>query len=1194
MPVIIKGGSFEIKVLALLDDGSDVTLIDHEVARRIGAVEGRSSINLVGLNQTELGQSCCNAKFSIRGVLGGEFHSISNAFTVKNLSFQPRSLSFDDLVIYPHLRNLRNLQIFPSDVPKVLIGQDNRHLIDAQKIVCNSPLEPAASLTLLGWVVHGVDNRNRKFVHCLNSTFASQSEESDRDLHNLVKSYFALDLLGIQKRPRITKCDDRALDILKNTTRFVNGKWETGLLWKTDSAGLSNNYSGAFSRLRSIEAKLDKNPKLAEMYYREMDRLFSEGYAVKVDETELPPDGSFWYIPHFGAEHPNKPDKIRVVWDAAYRFNGTSLNDCLLAGPDLINNLFSVSLRFRVGFIAIKSDISDMYMRVSLKKTDQNFQLFLYRGRNRSQKPKIGKMTCLIFGSASSPCSAMYVKNSNAERFASQLPEAAKSTIEDTYVDDYLKSVNTVAEAKKLQRDVACLNSQAGFKMKYWSSNCKALASCSSQNASSVDLNAKLKDQALGIQWDTITDCFTFQIRLDRLRSTVEKLRRVPTKREMLRVIMSVYDPSGYLSPVSVKAKILLQNVWRRGTSWDESLHPDDYRLWLEWLSDLFATKIVKIPRCLFKKSNKTLKIELHTFCDAGEKAFATVVYIRVIYDDQSIQVRFIASKNFVAPLKPLSIPRLELQAAVAGARLAHSVLTSLKEIKFDSRTFWSDSRVVLCWIRCDPRNYQTYVANRLGEIDELTDPGSWRWVPSEINVADSATKVKFVNLAPTGEWFSGPRFLSLDESHWPAQLKLSEEEFIQKSKVESRKIFNITVKSDKSEVLPEFSRFSRFSRLLGATARVFTARSVWLSRVGKASPTFEVSVDNLLLAENAILKQAQRESFPVEISELSAGRAVPKNSRILILTPKLVDGLLRVQGRASNFQGDSAFCNDPIILDGDHLVSRLLVYDYHCKFNHANSETVINELRQKFWITKLRSILRSVVTKCAMCQLRRAKPTTPRMGDLPIGRVTYNVNPFSHCGVDYFGPITVTVGRRREKRYGVLFTCLSMRAVHLEIANSLTADSAIMAIMRMSARRGQPSVLYSDNGTNLRGASEEFSVAFKNIDQEKLRDFGTRNFIKWEFNPPSAPHMGGIWEIMVKSVKNALKSTLETEHPNEEVLKTLFAEAEHTVNSRPLYYVSSDPSDPEAITPNHLLFGASSRGMLPRRYDLLERSPRK
>ena len=583
----------------------------------------------------------------------------------------------------------------------------------------------------------------------------------------------------------------------------------------------------------------------------------------------------------------------------------------------------------------------------------------------------------------------------------------------------------------------------------------------------------------------------------------------------------------------------------------------------------------------------------MHTFCDASDKAYAAVSYIRAVYNDGSVTVKIVASKSLVAPLKPLSIPRLELQAALIGARLADTIVKSLPSV-IHKKVFWSNSRTVLCWLRSEPRNYRDYVANRLGEMDELSEADSWKWVPTAENPADDATKCNRLNFSPLGRWFAGPEFLSLIEREWPEQPPITKEEYAEKIKIESRNL--VFAVSPKAAVMPDPSKFSSWSHLRRVVAKFFFAKELWLSKLkNKIKPIPKhVSVEHYEIASTAIFKEAQRDSFPREICALENQLPISEDSRLSQFTPFLQNGLLKVQGRASRVKNVPVFSNTPVILDGGHAVTRLLIRHYHEKMNHANVRTLINEIRQKFCITKLTKALKSVITHCALCQLRRAKPTYPRMGDLPEARLDHGCIPFAHCGIDYFGPFRVAIGRKRDKRWGVLFTCLTTRAVHLEIADSLSADSAIMAIQRMTARRGQPSVFYSDNGTNLRGASEELREALRELDNEKLLNFGAKNGIKWVFIPPAAPHMGGSWESLVKCVKNALYHTLKTDAPREEILRTLFAEAEHSVNSRPLFFVSSDPDDPEAITPNHILFGASSREQLPRRYEDLQGSSRK
>lgn len=207
-------------------------------------------------------------------------------------------------------------------------------------------------------------------------------------------------------------------------------------------------------------------------------------------------------------------------------------------------------------------------------------------------------------------------------------------------------------------------------------------------------------------------------------------------------------------------------------------------------------------------------------------------------------------------------------------------------------------------------------------------------------------------------------------------------------------------------------------------------------------------------------------------------------------------------------------------------------------------------------------------------------------MASLPAGRLAYKIRPFSHCGVGYFGPMQVKIGRRREKRWGVLFTCLTTRAIHLEIASTLTTGSAILALQRLAARRGCPSIIYSDNGTNFRGACRELKDEVAKINKNEQREYALQGGMKWLFNPPDAPHMGGAWERLIRSVKTALNAVLKGQTTTEEILYTLLTEIEHSVNSRPLTHVSVDPRDEEALTPNHFLIGTSSGEVKLGKYD--------
>ncbi|KAG7296354.1 hypothetical protein JYU34_021493 [Plutella xylostella] len=330
--------------------------------------------------------------------------------------------------------------------------------------------------------------------------------------------------------------------------------------------------------------------------------------------------------------------------------------------------------------------------------------------------------------------------------------------------------------------------------------------------------------------------------------------------------------------------------------------------------------------------------------------------------------------------------------------------------------------------------------------------------------------------------------------------------------------------------------------------------------------------------AEQLWIIQSQHESFGEDIARIETNKPIEKCSKLKNLCSYIDDsGVLRLKGRARVVQDVDTGTLDPVLLDGKHQYTRLMIRHYHEKAFHGNTETVVNDLRQKYWVINLRSTVKAVQHSCLICRQRKSQPLNPPTGDLPLARLAHHHRVFAHCGLDYFGPMTVTIGRRHEKRYGALFTCMTTRAVHIELAGSLTTDSAIMALRRMMNRRGNPKVIYSDNGTNFRGANTELKRVLKEVDQSEVSKFLTNERIEWRFNPPLAPHMGGCWERLVRSVKTSLKTVLNEQAPKEETLMTLLTEVEHTLNSRPLTHVSVSESDPESLTPNHFLMGGPS-----------------
>ena len=324
-------------------------------------------------------------------------------------------------------------------------------------------------------------------------------------------------------------------------------------------------------------------------------------------------------------------------------------------------------------------------------------------------------------------------------------------------------------------------------------------------------------------------------------------------------------------------------------------------------------------------------------------------------------------------------------------------------------------------------------------------------------------------------------------------------------------------------------------------------------------------------------MKCLQTKSFPDDFETLSKNLPLPPESRLLAFTPYLDDdGLVCVGGslRKAPLPEET---RHPVILDPKSEVTRLVILHHHLESRCAGDAQVLNNLRQRYWILQGVRAVRKVSHSCRTCRWRRAQPRPPIMADLPTPRLGYSLPSFTHTGVDYFGPIYVKSGRKTEKRYGVLFTCMTSRAVHIEIVHSLETDAYIMAMQRMVSRRGRPAHIWSDNGTNFVGEEREIQDALKRLNKERIIDELSQHGVQWHFNPPAAPHFGGVWERLVKSAKRALKAVAGNQRVTDETLLTFMAEAESLMNSRPLTHVSSDCNDLEAITPNHFLLGRAN-----------------
>ncbi|XP_074036589.1 uncharacterized protein [Leptinotarsa decemlineata] len=472
-----------------------------------------------------------------------------------------------------------------------------------------------------------------------------------------------------------------------------------------------------------------------------------------------------------------------------------------------------------------------------------------------------------------------------------------------------------------------------------------------------------------------------------------------------------------------------------------------------------------------------------------------------------------------------------------------------------------------------DTRKLCKFVAHRVAEIQDISLISNWHYVPTKLNVADEATKwTKRPSLKATDRWFVGPEFLYSKRQLWPME------------EPDEKQCAQQTVSIHETQTfLLNITNFSSYNKLLYTVGYVHKFVNL-MRKTYQARTTGILNSEELKQAENTLIRIVQKEFYHEEIKTLKNSSTtklqptVKSTSKIYKLSPYLDEyGILRVRGRIDVSNRIEVNAKRPIILPRESHLTTLIIRKYHITFQHKNHESVFNEMRQKYYIPKLRRTLNKIRKNCQTCIINSAVPAIPEMSPLPVCRLATFISPFTHTGVDYFGPMNVMIGRRTEKRWGALFTCLTTRAVHIEVAHKLDHDNCILCFKNFMNRRGTPRHIYCDRGTNF--------VATERVLREELQKLKTKmiaeSFISPElsfhFNPPLSPHMGGAWERLVKSIKIALYDALPTRNPTDPLLRSCLIAAENIVNSRPLTYLPLDSEESEALTPNHFLVGSSN-----------------
>ena len=945
-----------------------------------------------------------------------------------------------------------------------------------------------------------------------------------------IDSFIIGEQLGTEVMPKCGACKCGKCPIMGHTYSFkeeqelklINSKlhydekqavWVTGYPWICDPYLLPNNYPAAMATLKSTEKKLSTDSDWASKYSEQIKDHEDRGVARKLSREELDLwSGPVFYLSHMALEQPKSlTTPVRLVFNSSQIYRGISLNSFLAKGPDCYNNnLLGMLLRWRENPVVMVGDIKKMYNSVFLEELEQHTHRFLWRDLE-DRPPDTWCMTRVNLGDRPAGTIAIVAKDMTADMFKHINERAAHMIKYSTYTDDIIDSIDDFPTALQLSEGVDLILSKGGFKTKGWTFGGSGVPDSSSE--------VKV---VLGVSWVASEDVILFPIVLNfspkrrnvhtgpNMTSTdiPHGIPSILTRRIVLQQVMMVFDPFGFLAPFLLRAKVLLRETWILQLGWDDPLPSAMCSAWVSFFIQLFEIEHLRFSRCV-KPDQAVGSPMLILLSDGSEIAYGCAAYIRWTLEDGSYWCRLLLAKCRIAPINRISIPQMELNGAVLSKR-CRKVIESECRFKFDKTLHLVDSETVLGMINKLSTRFKVYEGVRVGEIQAATqgDVSCWGWISGTSNIADWVTRGRGPgDVSPSTAWFVGPDFLYTPIETWNTRFS----PLIPDAQLPGEKKVHVEVRAVKLN-LSSYARCSSLAHIVGALARVIAIlRSS--SFKGGSSPL--ITPELLTEAERHLLQEAQSSAWTASSVKL----------QFRTLLPVMLDGLWVVGVRISHCSPLTPDNKPQILLPNKHPLTRMMMEKVHRECCHRGRDGTLAKFRARFWTAHASKMSKSVCEKCQLCKLINAKRLSQLMGQMPPARLS-PAPPFDSVMLDLFGPYHVrgeVQKRTTGKAWGVIFTDLCCRAVHIEVMFGYDTKSFLLALSRFAAVRGWPSKIFSDPGSQLRGASEELRKVWKSIDQQTLKIHGSRQGLKWTFGPTDSPWYQGAVEALIKSAKKAI-----------------------------------------------------------------------
>ena len=1001
---VMNGNGEFVEVLAMLDSGSNTSLLSKNAARRLGLSGSATHLTMNLAGGKKKSEASQIIDITVASPADEDIKKTLQVYTVTRPCSKAKTLSKELVRHYPHLKHVCDKLHLSGGAIDLLVGTDFVEAFIDIHTVSGEPGEPVAKRNCFGWYVMGQFEKNNSTTSEIQLVEVRTANAVDD-----IKELLHQDLLGV-KPTNLCTCSEneiRESEFVKSlaaSTTLVDGRIQVKMPWAEADPPKQSNYGIALKRLFSTVRSFQKKGCL-DVVNEEVQKLLEQDYVIQVSPDQIDHSKPEWYSPLQAVLTQERTTKVRLVFDSSSKgHDSLSLNDYLEKGPNYINSLLDVLAAWRWNEVAFIGDIRKMFNQILVHPDDQVFHRFLWRSKI-SNSPTVYQWLRLNFGDKPAPDIATNAINTLAKTSQAEFPEASKELQDHMYVDDIGSSKATTMEAKQIISNIDAILKKGHFQIKAWHSN----------RAEIDQSNGERWADLLGLRWDKQTDKFSLK------RNKLDQMDLL-TKRRCLGLIGQLWDPIGLVMPVAIKFRIDLQNLWHSGYNWDETLPTAVKSKWMENLQAMNHLLTVEFD-CKLKPSHAIGVPQIHGFCDGGEKAYGAVIFLQWELKNGSYKCIPVLVKSFVAPLKRKTIPRLELMGCLTLARIYESCRESLQfaNIQDSKRIFWVDSSTVLSWIKTPSRQFKPFVSSRVAEIQETVGVEDFRYIRSKFNPADILTRG--IEPSQLEDWIKGPSFLQLPEGQWPkfearapieptAKAGVLMDVKIKKTKTPMQHEaaiaeFQTKVDLDKSEedtnpvfhqLLNTCSTFSKIRRTLAYVRRfIQNARK-------KNVKTGSITVQELQGSEKQLFKWSQAHPDPSVIDKK--------------LTLKLDEnGLLRGHGRLEDVRSLPQELRNPVILPRDHPLVILLLRDLHERRGHCGYKSLINEARRKYWIIGVRGVSKALTTKCITCRKLRKKPLEQLMGQIPSLRVAVGTPPFFNTAMDMFGPLHIKLNRKHSRR---------------------------------------------------------------------------------------------------------------------------------------------------------------------------------